>query len=111
MIEVTEDAIGLLQSVNSELPQHAETHVLRLEATQDKRLGLVLGDAQDDDQVVTNGADELLHIASPLAAALDGGIIDRVDTPDGPRFGFTMDAGPNVRPEQNGNLGDPDARG
>lgn len=102
MIQVTEGAIGLLQSVNRDLPQRSDTRVLRLEATDDRKLGLMLGDAQDDDQVVVSGADDLLHIASPLSAALDGGTIDRVDTPDGPRFGFTMDATDGPRPEQNG---------
>jgi hypothetical protein len=105
MIQVTEGAIGLLHSVNSDLPQRTETQVLRLEALEDKRLGLMLGDPRDDDQVVADGPSELLHIASPLSTALDGGTIDRVDTPDGPRFGFTMDATPDARSESNGHLG------
>lgn len=105
MIQVTDGAIDLLQSINRDLPEHTERQVLRLEALEDKRLGLMLGEAHDDDQVVADAGADLLHIPSPLSAALDGGVIDKVDTPDGPRFGFTMDATPGVRPEDNGNLG------
>jgi hypothetical protein len=101
MIQVTEGALDLLQSVNSDLPERADGQVLRLEALADRKLGLMMGEAQDDDQVVADDDRELLHIPSPLSAALDGGTIDRVDTPDGPRFGFTMD----VTPGRNGTGG------
>jgi iron-sulfur cluster assembly protein len=91
MIHVTTGAIDLLESINDGLPEHAPEQVLRLETMPDKRLGLVLGEAVGDDQVVERSGTELLHIAAPLADALDGGVIDKVETPEGPRFGFTME--------------------
>jgi iron-sulfur cluster assembly protein len=91
MIHVTGGAIDLLESINDGLPEQAPEHVLRLESLPDQKLGLVLGEAQGDDQVVGREGAQLLHIASPLSDALDGGVIDKVETPDGPRFGFAME--------------------
>lgn len=100
MIHVTTGAIDLLESINDGLPEHAPEQVLRLESMPDKRLGLILGEAQIDDQVVQRSGSELLHIASPLAAALDGGVIDKVETPEGPRFGFTMEPPDGTPPHE-----------
>jgi hypothetical protein len=91
MIHVTDGAMDLLESVHQQLSDRTPEQVLRLEAMPDQKLGFVLGDAQTDDQVVERQGSDLLHIGSPLSDALDGGVIERVDTPEGPRFGFTME--------------------
>lgn len=94
-IRVTDGAKELLESVHQGMQEHPQGQVLRLEATRDQRLGFVFGEPKADDQVVERQGEDLLHIPSPLSSELDGGVIDRVDTPEGPRFGFTMDQPPD----------------
>jgi hypothetical protein len=91
MIHVTDGAKELLESVHEEMHEHPPGQVLRLEATQDRRLGFTVGDPRNDDQVVDRAGSDLLHISLPLSSELDGAVIDRIETPEGPRFGFSMD--------------------
>jgi hypothetical protein len=91
MIHVTDGAKELLESVHEEMQERPPGQVLRLEATQDRRLGFTVGEPRTDDQIVEQAGSDLLHIGSPLSSELDGAVIDRIETPEGPRFGFSMD--------------------
>lgn len=87
MIAVTKPAKELFLSV-----EHPEGTVLRLDplevdqATGQTQIGLVTGEPKADDQVVEHEGEGLLHIARPVSEALDGGTIDTVDTPEGPKI-------------------------
>jgi iron-sulfur cluster assembly protein len=88
MISVTEEAKDLFLSV-----EHPEGTVLRMDPVMDEssgetQVGLAAGEPRDDDQVVEHGGDTLLHIAAPVSDALDGSILDVVETPEGPGIGI-----------------------
>lgn len=89
MITVTEEAKELFQSV-----EHPEGTVLRLDPVMDEnsgqtQIGIAAGDPRDDDQVVEQDGQGLLHIAAPVSEALDGSTLNVVDTPEGPGIGIT----------------------
>jgi iron-sulfur cluster assembly protein len=87
MITVTEQAKELLWGV-----EYPEGTVLRLDplevdqATGQTQIGLMSGEPRADDQVVEHEGKGLLHIARPVSEALDGGTIDKVDTPEGTKL-------------------------
>jgi hypothetical protein len=83
MILVTESAADLLATLD-----RPAGRVVRLEQVDEQRLGLVLGEARDGDQVVEREGQDLLHIPAEISAALDGVVIDKTDTPSGPRLRF-----------------------
>lgn len=83
MIEVTQEAKELLQTV--ELPGE---QVLRLDPVQESedsqpQIGLVAGEPMPDDEIVEHEGQQLLHISSSVSQALDGGMLEKVDTPEG----------------------------
>lgn len=89
MITVTEGARDLFLSVD-----HPEGTVLRLDPMTDEDtggvgIGIAAGEPRAEDQVVEHGGESLLHIAAPVSEALDGSILDLVDTPEGPSIGIT----------------------
>ena len=81
MITISSTAKEMLRAVD--LP---EGSALRLEPAEDGRLAFVAGPAQQGDQVVEEGGEELLRIAGFVSEQLDGHNLDRVDTPEGPRL-------------------------
>jgi iron-sulfur cluster assembly protein len=91
MIAVTEQAKELFLSV-----EYPEGTVLRLDplevdqASGRTQLGLVAGEPIAGDQVVEHEGEGLLHIARPVSEALDGGTIDTVDTPEGPKIDLLL---------------------
>ncbi len=100
MIAVTEQAKELLLSV-----EYPEGTILRLDplevdpATGQAQVGLVAGKPTADDQVVEHEGEGLLHIARPVSEALDGGTIDMVDTPEGPKIGILPPPEATLGPE------------
>ncbi len=89
MITVTEGARELFLNV-----EHPEGTVLRLDPVTDEntgetQVGIAAGEPQDDDQVIEHDGDSLLHIAAPVSEALDGSVMDLVETPEGPSLGIT----------------------
>lgn len=89
MITVTEEAKEHFLSV--ECP---EGTVLRLDPVVDQntgttQIGISAGEPMGDDQIVEHDGEPLLHIAAPVSEALDGSILDAVDTPEGPGIGIT----------------------
>ncbi len=89
MISVTEEAKELFLSVD-----HPEGTVLRLDPVTDEDsgqtvVGVAAGEPQGDDQVVEHAGESLLHIAAPVSDALDGSVLNVVDTPEGPGIGLT----------------------
>lgn len=89
LIQVTEEAKDLFQNV-----EHPEGTVLRLDPVMDEnsgqtQIGIAAGEPREDDQVVEQGGEELLHIAAPVSEALDGSTLNVVDTPEGPGIGIT----------------------
>ncbi len=78
MIAVTDPAKELIGT----LDRPAEG-VLRLEPTEEAGLGFVMGDPMEGDQVVESGGEEVLHINGMLSQALDGAVLDAVETPEG----------------------------
>lgn len=93
MITVTEEAKDLFQNV-----ERPEGTVLRLDPVQETengeaQIGLIAGEPLDDDQVVEHGGEDLLHIAAPISEALDGGTIDKVETPEGVGFAINPPEG------------------
>jgi hypothetical protein len=84
MITVSTTAKDMLRAVD--LP---EGSALRLEPAEDGRLAFVAGPAQQGDQVVEEGGEELLRIAGFVSEQLDGHNLDRIDTPEGPRLTMT----------------------
>lgn len=95
MIAVTEEAKELFSTV-----EHPEGTVLRLdpatdEATGETRIGLSAGEPRVDDQVVDHNGDELLRIHASVSEALDGSILNLVETPEGTGIGLTTpESGP-----------------
>ena len=93
MITVTEEAKGLFQSV-----ERPEGTVLRLDPVQENengetQIGLIAGEPLNDDQIVEHEGEDLLRIAAPISQALDGGTIDKVETPEGVGFAITPPEG------------------
>jgi iron-sulfur cluster assembly protein len=89
MITVTEEAKELFLNV-----EHPDGTVLRLDPVVDQntgetQIGISAGEPMGDDQVVEHNGESLLHIAAPVSEALDGSIMDAVDTPQGPGIGIT----------------------
>jgi iron-sulfur cluster assembly protein len=89
MITVTEEAKELFLNV-----EHPDGTVLRLDPVVDQntgetQIGISAGEPMSDDQVVEHNGESLLHIAAPVSEALDGSIMDAVDTPQGPGIGIT----------------------
>lgn len=88
MITVTEEAKELFLNV-----EHPEGTILRLDPVIDQdtgetQIGLAAGEPRSGDQVVEYDGESLLHIASTVSEALDGGTLNKVDTPDGPAIGI-----------------------
>lgn len=95
MISVTEEAKSLFQSV-----EHPEGTVLRLDPVTDEnsgqtQIGIAAGEPQGDDQVVEHEGESLLHIAGPVAEALDGSTLNVVETPEGPGIGISTPEQPS----------------
>lgn len=88
MIRVTDSAAELLRAVRERSEDPAGEKVLRLEEVGDQRVGLVMGSARADDEVVEREGLALLHLSPRVSDALDGAVIDRVETPEGPRLAF-----------------------
>ncbi len=89
MITVTEEAKELFLNV-----EHPDGTVLRLDPVVDQntgetQIGISAGEPMGDDQVIEHNGESLLHIAAPVSEALDGSIMDAVDTPQGPGIGIT----------------------
>jgi hypothetical protein len=87
MITVTEEAKMLLTHV-----VRPEGTVLRLEPVDahpengEAQIGLCFGEPSDDDQVVEHEERDLLRISWSVSEALDGGTIQTVNTPEGPKI-------------------------
>jgi iron-sulfur cluster assembly protein len=89
MITVTEEARELFLNV-----EHPEGTVLRLDPVTDQntgetQVGIAAGEPQAGDQVVDHNGVSLLHIAAPVSEALDGSVINMVETPEGVGIGIT----------------------
>lgn len=89
MITVTEGARELFHNV-----EHPEGTVLRLDPVTDEKtgetqVGIAAGEPQPGDQVIEHEGESLLHIAAPVSEALDGSVMDLVETPEGPGLGIT----------------------
>jgi iron-sulfur cluster assembly protein len=89
MIKVTEEAKERFLNVD-----YPDDTVLRLDSVVDQntgetQIGISVGEAMSDDQVVKHDGEAVLHIAGPVSQALDGSILDAVDTPEGPGIGIT----------------------
>lgn len=78
MITITESARELVGAV-----EHPPDKVLRLEPVEPQKLGLVIGEAEPDDQVVERQGVDLLHIPAKISEMLDGAVLDSVPTADG----------------------------
>jgi iron-sulfur cluster assembly protein len=81
MLSVSDPARELLRDVD--LP---DDRVLRLEPQDNGGLTFVAGSPAHDDQVVEDQGREVLHIAAPVSQQLDGQLLDRVETAEGPRL-------------------------
>src|SRR5579884_4260512 len=79
MIQVTESAADLLATLD-----RPAGRVVRLEQIDEQRLGLVLGEAREGDQVVEREGQDLLHIPAEISAALDGWSSTRPTLPPAP---------------------------
>ena len=89
MITVTEEAKELFLNID-----YPDDTVLRLDPvvdqnTSETQIGISAGEPMSDDQVVKHDEETVLHIAGPVSQALDGIILDAVDTPEGPGIGIT----------------------
>ncbi len=78
MIAVTDPAKDLIRHLD-----RPSDGVLRLEPTEEAGLGFVMGEPKEGDQVVEAGGEELLHINGLISQALDGAVLDAVETPEG----------------------------
>jgi Fe-S cluster assembly iron-binding protein IscA len=84
MLTVTDTAQELLQTI--ECPPKM---VLKLEPVGTGELGLVSGAGKETDQVIERNGADVLHVPSEVSTALDGAVIDAVETADGPRLSLT----------------------
>lgn len=85
MIQVTDQAMDMLDQID-----RPQGRVLRLEPTGVDKLGLVLGEALEDDTVVERRGHDTLHIPASVSVMLTGAVIDRVETEQGPGFGISQ---------------------
>lgn len=86
MLTVTDTAKDLLQMID----RPADT-VLKLEPVGGRagELGLVSGESQATDQIIERDGTDVLHVPAEISNALDGAVIDAVDTAEGPRLSIT----------------------
>ncbi|HEX6487387.1 MAG TPA: hypothetical protein VF137_00740 [Candidatus Dormibacteraeota bacterium] len=85
-MRVTDEAKVLLAEI-----ERPEGQVLRLEATSPDKLGLVMGPAQPEDEVIESGGRDLLHVTAAVSAMLGEAVVERVETPEGSRFAISPD--------------------
>jgi hypothetical protein len=88
MVRITDEATAILEAID-----RPEGRVLRLEPVEPSSLGIVLGESQPDDIVVERQGSDLLHMSAAVSELLSGLVIDRVDTPEGPRLGLASRSG------------------
>lgn len=103
MITLTEEAKELFLNV-----ERPEGEILRLdpvtdESTGETGIGISVGEPRGDDQVVKHYGEDLLHIDASVSEALDGSILNLVETPEGTGIGITT---PERGPSTNGSSTD-----
>jgi Fe-S cluster assembly iron-binding protein IscA len=84
MLTVTAPAKELLRTIDT-----PDERSLRLDPGASGQLDFVAGPPRPDDQVVEESGQELLRIAGEVSQQLDGHNLDRVETPEGPRFSIS----------------------
>lgn len=84
MLTVTDTAKELLQTIDS-----PPNMVLKLEPVGTGALGLVSGQSKETDQVIDHNGAPILHVPSEISEALDGAVVDTVQTDEGPRLNIT----------------------
>ena len=84
MLHVTEKASEFLNQ-SLEASRENDDEVLRL-VRAGEGLALAISEERDDDQVVEREDRKVLVIEPAISQALDGTVIDAVDTPEGPRL-------------------------
>lgn len=95
MISVTEEAKELFSNV-----EYPEGTVLRLDPATDQntgetQIGIAAGEPRDGDQVIEHNGEDLLHIHATVSEALDGSVLNLVETPEGTGIGLTTpESGP-----------------
>ncbi len=103
MITVTKEAKEILQDY-----QCPERTVLRLDSVNRHRqhdefcVRLGAGRAKGDDQIVEHEGRLLLRIARHVSEDLNGGVMDRVDTLEGPAVGIKPASPPGAPPLTDG---------
>lgn len=88
-MHVTDEAKVMLAEID-----RPEGRVLRLETTAPDKVGLVIGPAQPDDEVIEDRGRDLLHVAAAVSAMLQEAVIEKVETPEGSRFAITRNEAP-----------------
>lgn len=84
MLTVTDPAKELLQMID-----RPPAMVLKLEPVGTGELGLIAGESRATDQVIERDGTDILHVPAEVSTALDGAVIDAVETADGPRLSIT----------------------
>lgn len=84
MLNVTDKAAATLHATLDANDPEAD-QVLRLRQSAEG-LGLVMDEEREGDQVVAHEERSVLVIEPAVAQALDGAVIDAVDTPEGQRL-------------------------
>ena len=86
-MKVTDAAIGVLEAID-----RPTGTVLRLEPDDNAgSMTLALGEPEAGDSVIERDGADVLHVPGPVSSALDGGVMDVVQTADGPRLTITRD--------------------
>ena len=85
MINVTENAKEELKRISTEAVDQPESK-LRLVASQEGQLGLIVDSEREGDQLVEHQGSTVLVVGQELSAALEGIGIDCQDTDGGPRL-------------------------
>lgn len=84
MLAVSDKAAGLLHE-SLDASKAEESQVLRL-VQMSEGLGLAVDEEREGDQVVEHDDSKVLVIEPGISQALDGAILDTVDTPEGERL-------------------------
>ncbi|RME42454.1 MAG: hypothetical protein D6791_17720 [Chloroflexi bacterium] len=93
MFTVTDKAAEALRSILADADDRPEGHTLRIGFDQEGRPGLMWDEPAADDHEVQSGGETVLLLDVDTFDALDGVVLDLVDTPQGPRLSLSRPEG------------------
>lgn len=89
MLSVTDKAVDILAQ-SLEASEANEGQSLRLARTPQGEFGLAIDEEREGDQVVKHAEKPILVVDQEVSSALDGAVLDVVESPEGQRLTLRM---------------------